>query len=199
MKFILIALISINTFSQTAWELKKEKDGIKVYLANSDDTKIKKFKVETFVMASPREIATAVVDLENNYKWFANVEKAELIDQLGKDKFVFKQIIQVPIPFKNREVVATSTVSYLPNGVVRIDLKEDPYIIPENKAYVRMPISRGYWNLIPSGEGTEVEYSFLSDPAGDIPAWLANQFIVSSPLKTIKSLRQYLNKKKATP
>ena len=194
MKFLLLLLITLNAFSQTEWELKKEKDGIKVYLANSNDTKIKKFKVETFIMATPLEIANAVVDLENNYKWFVNVEKAELIRQLGKDKFLFKQVIQVPFPFKNREVVATSSVKYFPNGIIRIELMEDPNIIPENEDYVRMPISRGYWNLTPNGEGTNVEYSFLADPAGDIPTWLANQFIVNSPLKTIKGLREYLKK-----
>ena len=194
MKFILIALISISAFSQSEWELKKDKDGIKVYLANSEDTKIKKFKVETFVKATPRAIAEAVVDIENNYKWFVNVEKAELLARINKDVFIFKQVINVPFPFQNREVVAMSSVNYLPNGVIRIDLNEKASYIPENDDYVRMPISRGYWILSPSEGGTNVEYSFLADPAGDIPVWLANQFIVSSPLKTIKGLREYLKK-----
>jgi hypothetical protein len=194
MNLALITLIAISTFLQPAWDLKKEKDGIKVYLANSDDSKIKQFKVETFVNAKPREIADAVIDLENNYKWFVNVEKAQLLKQLGKDEFIFKQVIQVPFPFKNREVIEYCIVKDLPNGVVRIDLKEDSTFIPESEDYVRMPISRGYWILTPSGDGTNIEYSFLADPGGNIPAWLANQFIVSSPFKTIKGLREYLKK-----
>jgi hypothetical protein len=55
-----------------------------------------------------------------------------------------------------------------------------------------MAISRGYWMLSPSEGGTEIEYSFLADPGGNIPAWLANQFIVSNPFKTIKGLRNHL-------
>ncbi|MBT8274768.1 MAG: hypothetical protein KJO39_01355 [Bacteroidia bacterium] len=192
MKLVLITLIVINSFLQSNWELKKEKDGIKVYLTKSDDSKIKTFKVETFVKAKPREIADAVVDLENNYKWFVNVEKAELLEQLGTDEFVFKQVIQVPFPFKDREVIEYCVVKELPNGVVRIDLKEDSTFIPVSDDYVRMPISRGYWILTPSGDGTDIEYSFLADPGGNIPAWLANQFIVSNPFKTIKGLREYL-------
>ncbi len=194
MKFVLIALVSISTLIQTNWELKKEKDGIKVYLANSNETNIKQFKVETFVKAKPREIADAVVDLENNYKWFVDVEKAQLLKQLGKNEFVFKQVIQVPFPFKDREVIEYCAVIELPNGVLRIDLKEDNTFIPETEDYVRMPISRGYWILTPSGAGTDIEYSFLADPGGSIPAWLANQFIVNNPLKTIKGLREYLEK-----
>lgn len=194
MKALFIALLATSAFAQTDWELKKEKDNIKVYIASSEETKIKQFKVETFVQASPREIADAVVDLENNYKWFVNVEKAELLEELGKNSITFKQVVQVPFPFKNREVVAQSTVKELGNGVIRIELIEAPNSIPENEEYVRMPISRGYWQLTPSGNGTAVEYSFLSDPGGDIPAWIVNQFIVSTPFKTIKGLREYLKK-----
>jgi hypothetical protein len=194
MKFVLIAMISISAFAQVDWELKKDKDGIKVYLANSEDSKIKQFKVETFVKATPREIADAIVDLENNYKWFLNVEKAELIKRLSQDAFIFKQIIQVPFPFKNREVVEYCAVKEMPNGVIRIDLKEDNTFVPETDEYVRMPISRGYWILTPAQGGTAIEYSFLADPGGNIPPWLANQFIVSNPLKTITNLREYLEK-----
>jgi hypothetical protein len=192
MKFALIVLFSIAITAQPLWELKKEKDGIKVYLANSEDTNVKQFKVETYVEASPRQIANAVVDLDNNYKWFLNVGKAELIKQLGKDEFTFKQVIKMPFPFKDREVVEYCVVKELPDGVIRIDLKEDNTFIPETDDFFRMPISRGYWILTPSGSGTAIEYSFLADPGGNIPAWLANQFIVSNPLKTIKGLREYL-------
>lgn len=195
MNFPIIAIISMSLFLQPNWELKKEKDGIKVYVATSDDSKIKQFKVEAFVKAKPREIADAVIDLENNYKWFLNVEKAVLLKQIGKDEFIFKQVIQVPFPFQNREVVDYCSVKNLQEGVIRIELKEDNTFVPVSEDYVRMPISRGYWMLTPSGEGTDIEYSFLADPGGNIPAWLTNQFIVSNPLKTIKGLREYLKKK----
>lgn len=194
MNLALIALISISIFSQPNWELKKEKDGIKVYLANSDDSKVKQFKVEAFVKATPQEIADAVVDLENNYKWFVNVEKAQLLEQLGKGEFIFRQIIRVPFPFKNREVIEYCAVNDLSNGGIRIDLKEDSTFIPESDKYIRMPISRGYWILTPAEDGTNIEYSFLADPGGNIPAWIANQFIVNDPFKTVKGLREYLKK-----
>lgn len=193
MHLIFAALVALSSLLQDNWELKKEKDGIKVYLASSDDTKIKKFKVETFVKATPQEIANAVVDLDNNYKWFLNVKKAKLLKRLGPKEFVFKQIIEVPFPFKDREVITYCGVQNLAGGVIRIDLKENNTFIPKTEEYVRMTISRGYWLLTPSGHGTSVEYSFLADPGGNIPPWLANKFIVGNPIKTINGLREYLN------
>ena len=64
--------------------------------------------------------------------------------------------------------------------------------LAEEDDYVRMTVAKGYWILTPTQEGTNIEYSFLADPAGNIPAWLANQVIVDNPLKTIKGLREYL-------
>lgn len=194
MNLAIVALLAFNIFVQPGWELKKEKDGIKVYLADSDQSKIKKFKVNAFVNATPNEIAKAVIDLENNYKWFVDVEQATLLKQVEENEFIFKQVIKVPFPFSDREVVERCVFQYLPNERIRIDISSANSFIPENDEYVRMPIATGYWILSPSGNGTQVEYSFLADPGGDIPAWLANQFIVNNPIKTIKGLREYLQK-----
>ena len=195
MKYLLIASILLMAGSEPAWKLEKEADGIKVYLAKAKDQKLKQFKVEAFVNAKPELVAAAVIDIDNNYTWFSNVEKAQLIKRITKDEFVFSQVIEVPFPFDNRQVVEHCKTSYLANGVIRIDLKEKNDALPLDDRYVRMALSRGYWVLTPQNQGTLVEYSFLADPSGNIPAWLANQFIVDSPFKTIKGLRAYLAKK----
>ena len=195
MKYLLIASILLMAGSEPAWKLEKEADGIKVYLAKAKDQKLKQFKVEAFVNAKPELVAAAVIDIDNNYTWFSNVEKAQLIKRITKDEFVFSQVIEVPFPFDNRQVVEHCKTSYLANGVIRIDLKEKNHALPLDDRYVRMALSRGYWVLTPQNQGTLVEYSFLADPSGNIPAWLANQFIVDSPFKTIKGLRAYLAKK----
>jgi hypothetical protein len=80
----------------------------------------------------------------------------------------------------------------LAGGVVRIDLKEKNDAAPAEEGLVRMPMVRGYWILTPAKGGTNIEYSFVADPGGAIPAWLANQFIVDGPFKTVSALRKYL-------
>ena len=188
-----IVLLGIGL--EPKWQLEKEKDGIKVYTANSDSTSFKQFKVEAEIEGTPKEIADAVIDLENNFKWFFGVKKGEMLEEKNKYEFTFKQVIEVPFPFQDREVVQHCTVKFLTNGDVRIDLIHRNSAAPVNEDYVRMPYSKGYWILKPAGNKTKIEYSFLADPGGNIPAWLANQFIVESPFKTIKGLREYLKNK----
>jgi hypothetical protein len=179
---------------QLDWKLEKEADNIKVYLAKTENSPLKQFKVEAFVAAKPKKIADAVLDIENNYKWFEGVEKAIRIKDLNSDEFIFSQVIKVPFPFEDRQVVQHVKLQTLNDGVIRIDLKSKSDALSEDDDYVRMKVAAGYWILTPTLEGTDLEYSFLADPAGNIPAWLANQFIVDNPLKTIKGLREYLEK-----
>lgn len=194
-KIATLALLSLLFVGgEPDWKLVKDSDGIKVYLAEAENSSIKQFKVEAFVEATPMEIVDAVVDIENNYKWFVDVEQGKLVEQISPNEFIFSQVIEVPFPFKDRQVVQNSKVTSLANGAFRIDLKSASDALVIDDDYVRMTLATGYWLLTPTPEGTDLEYSFLADPAGNIPAWLANQFIVDNPLKTIKGLREYLTK-----
>lgn len=194
-KIATLALLSLLFVGgEPDWKLEKDSDGIKVYLAEAENSSIKQFKVEAFVEATPMEIVDAVVDIENNYKWFVDVEQGKLVEQISPNEFIFSQVIEVPFPFKDRQVVQNSKVTSLANGAFRIDLKSASDALVIDDDYVRMTLATGYWLLTPTPEGTDLEYSFLADPAGNIPAWLANQFIVDNPLKTIKGLREYLTK-----
>lgn len=174
------------------WKLEKDSDGIKVYLAKAENSSIKQFKVEAIIEATPKEIVDVVVDIENNYNWFVSVEQGKLIERINPNEFIFSQVIEVPFPFQDRIVVQNSKVTSLEGGILRIDLYAVEDTAEDEDDYVRMTLATGYWILSPTAEGTELEYSFLADPAGNIPAWLANQFIVDNPLKTIKGLREYL-------
>jgi len=193
MKIATLAALSLMLISgEPDWKLEKDSDGIKVYLAKAENSSIKQFKVEAFIEATPKEIVDAVVDIENNYKWFVDVEKGKLVERISPNEFIFSQVIEVPFPFQDRQVVQNSKVTNLESGGLRIDLNSVSNALEEDDDYIRMTLATGYWILTPTSEGTDLEYSFLADPAGNIPAWLANQFIVDNPLKTIKGLREYL-------
>jgi len=194
MKIATLAALSLMLISgEPDWKLEKDSDGIKVYLAKAENSSIKQFKVEAFIEATPKEIVDAVVDIENNHKWFVSVEKGKLVERISPNEFIFSQVIEVPFPFQDRQVVQNTKVTNLENGVLRIDLNSVSDVLEVDDDYVRMTVAVGYWILTPTAEGTDLEYSFLADPAGNIPVWLANQFIVDNPLKTIKGLREYID------
>jgi START domain-containing protein len=43
---------------------------------------------------------------------------------------------------------------------------------PPNSHYVRLPVVRGAWTIVPDGSGSRLLYSCYSEPGGAIPAWM---------------------------
>jgi hypothetical protein len=44
---------------------------------------------------------------------------------------------------------------------------------PVDRHYVRVPLIRGSWSLVPDGDGTRLVYTVYSEPGGSIPAFMA--------------------------
>lgn len=190
--FFAIVFFWASPALEPKWKLALNKDGIKVYLADTEDSKLKQFKATVFINASPAAISAAVCDLENNYKWFDSVEKAKLISRNNANDFEYTQVINVPFPLDNRLMVTRCQVKKLANGVIRLEVNETDTEVANADKYVRMPLMRGYWHLTPENGGTQITYSFIADPGGSVPTWLVNQFIADGPYKTLSGLRKYL-------
>jgi hypothetical protein len=63
--------------------------------------------------------------------------------------------------------------------------------VPERKDAVRMTFFEGYWLIKPQDDGTvEVLYESIMDPAGSVPAWVANMAVEQTPFDLLESLRE---------
>ncbi len=192
-KFLGIFLFfSLLVFAGESWQLKKDKKGIKVYVRSVNETKVNMFKATATYSYPPEFVAKAVLDLDNYHKWIDGIAKGQLIDQISDTEFVFRQVVLLPFPYDNREVVQRSIVSKRKNGEILIKITEANNIDEPLGGHVRMEVSHGYWLLKPTKTGTEVTYSFLADPGENIPSWLINAFIVDSPYNSLLELKSYL-------
>lgn len=196
MKTVLAAVMAMafGLGLRTNWELKKEEDGIKVYTSGAATSTFKQFKALSFVNATPAAIAKMVVDVEHNHQWAESVKPGKIIKRDSENEFVFSQVIEMPFPFTDRIMIQRCTTKVLGNGKIRVDLFEDLDALDYDGDLVVVPVSRGYWILNPSNGGTNLEYSFLVDPGGNIPAWLVNAFIVDTPFNSLKNLRELVSK-----
>ena len=69
-------------------------------------------------------------------------------------------------------------------------LKAVPGMVKHVPGQIRVRQLKGLWTLVPKGEHlTEVTYELQADPAGDIPSWLANQFVLDAPTISLRTLR----------
>ena len=71
-----------------------------------------------------------------------------------------------------------------------------PDFIAEVKDFLRIREGSGYWELTEDdNKNVKVIYQFHGEPGGDIPAWLANSFVVRHPFETLKNLKNRLGTK----
>ena len=197
---ILLALISVccllsfDTFSQTPWELDKNKDGIKVYTRIEENSGFKAFKAVMTVDASTDEILKILKNTASYTKWYGYTKTATLLKQEKDVQYNYVETI-FPWPFKNRDMVYKMTTNTFNNDSLKISLQGIPDYKESKKGIIRMKKAEGYILLHTSNEKTEIIYVFHSEPGNSIPAWMANSSIAKLPFKTLSGLRKMLKKR----
>jgi hypothetical protein len=102
----------------------------------------------------------------------STVKKREVLRKSDTEFVVYDQI--------KAPVVSDRDVTIRISKVVRPDMIEVRFQSdealgpPPASGYVRIPVVRGAWTLVPApGGGTRLSYTCYSEPGGSIPAWLA--------------------------
>ena len=102
-----------------------------------------------------------------------------------------------PFPVKDRDSVFEQKTVVNENGKhARVTLKPLPDFIPKVDGMIRISEGSGFWELKEdSNNNVKVTYQFHGEPGGEIPAWLANSFVVGHPFETLKNLKNRLGTK----
>jgi hypothetical protein len=191
-KFLLLILLVINPFLNSDWKLKKEKDGIKIFTCNVKGSSFDEFKgITTIEESSLAEILEIILDVKNYESLFPDCMNPKVLKQEGKYYDIHHIQVKAPWPVKYRDSVYEQKAVVDNNGKHAIvTLNPLPDYIPEDKDFVRIREGSGFWELTEDdSNNVNVIYQFHGEPGGDIPAWLANSFVVSQPFETLKNLR----------
>jgi len=182
--------------SELEWELKKEKNGIKVFVRDSDASGIKEIRVLAKVKASVEELAETIFDIDSYHEWVANLETARILETVSKREIYYYYQANVPWPFSNRDDVMRFVMEENPdNGGVTIIFSGHPDYIPKKDKIVRLTLNKGYWKFTPISNGeVEIDYLFFTDEGIGYPNWLVNMFIVDGPYKMVSNLKELVSK-----
>ena len=180
------------------WKLKKEADGLKVYLRNSENSDIKEVRIETIFDASLSAIITVLKDIPAYPEWIYKCSRAERLEPGTNTSSVYYCEIDFPWPLSDRDFIAKSSLRQDPgNKHVYIDVKAAPEHLPEKDGIVRIELLNIYYEFIPLPDNrVQMNYRLHSDPGGALPAWLVNLAVDSGPVNTIKGMREMLNQDK---
>jgi START domain len=195
-----ILLFTLFLFSQLIsraainWELKKDKEGIKIYTGNIPNSNIKAIKAEFELNTSLSRLVAVLQDAKSHEQWVYKAKASYLVKKISDQEQVYYSEWSMPWPMANRDVVVHIKMNQDPvTKVLAISALAVPGYIPVNKHIIRILTSKASWTATPVGnDRVKIEYIAQADPGGSIPAWIVNMFCDKGPYETFKKLNEIL-------
>ncbi len=198
--FLLVFLLFHGLYAtESEWELIKDEEGIQLYRQSVQGSKFDRFKGVAVVDARIEVIGMVLRDPPAYPKWMWNCRESQVFEKFDENNMLVYYVQKTPWPTKNRDVLlrATTTIAW-ESGWFRVDLIsiEDSRVPPKDDL-VRMAKMIGNWFVeYVDRERTKVTFTFTFDPAGSLPASLANNNMKNFPYDTLEGMRKIVKEKK---
>jgi hypothetical protein len=197
-KLISIFLLSLIVSSIEAqnWELKKNKEGVKVYTKSNPISPFNLLKAECDIAVGINELLNLIFDVNRHTEWVYNAVQSVPIKKIAPYEIIYYGETYAPWPVSNRDLVIhlTAKTDSL-TGICTIYGISEPKRKPLVNGKVRIPRSESIWTLIPKSNNiTHVIYTLDIDPGGSLPAWLVNFASIEGPYLSFKKMKALLIK-----
>ena len=190
----IVFIVSLSSLAHGKWELEKNANGVQVFTRDNENSAIKEFKAIATVFADRLDIARCVARVTDYPNWFPDCGESRIIDIISPTKRKTYYRVDLPWP-------ATDRYCYMIMHVETDNDKQETTIHfndtdgDEVSDCVRMASANGFWKMTTLDEKkTKVVYQFISDPAGSLPAWIINMFIVDNPFDALVALKKKMEK-----
>ncbi len=187
---------SIPGLTQEGWELKKEKDGIRVYTKDIKDSDFKAFRGQTEVKGQLSDVIAVLLDVDQYKEWMPDTKSVKVLKEDSETDITYYVATDVPWPVSDRDGVYQMRVSYdKETPSISIFVKALPDYVEEYKGHVRVRKSDTVYKLVQVGENrVMVDYEVAAEPGGGIPAWMVKMKVVSIPFESLEALRTRINR-----
>jgi len=195
---ILLFFIIISIQNNNEWKLRKSADGISVFTKLAAGSAYEDIKANTTIKTSLSSLVAVIKDIPSYTSWAYECKKVELTKIVNGTEIEHYQETAAPWPVSNRDIVVHTKITQDKNTkIIFISLKGIPDGLPRNTDLIRVTKFEASWKFIPKENNmVEIEYNLSTDPAGSIPAWVANMAMVEGPFQTLKKLKEIVNQPK---
>ena len=198
-RLLSVFLFSFSFFSgdvvllTNEWELVEEKDGIKVYTRNIVGKDFKELKMHGVIKGQSLSSFVALFhDIDSYDKWVYSFGEAKVLKHLSETEMIYYLRSDFPWPLSDRDFVVKNKI-WQDSGTLAFHSQSEIYheFLDENSDCVRVQEFEATWVITPSAKGEfHLDYTFYTDPGGNIPAWLVNSFLDVGPLHTVENLEK---------
>lgn len=165
----LLLSLTASAADTRQWKLVSDRDGIQIYMAHNDDSRIKTFRGVTTIELDDFYSPIAILDDEAYLpRWLyliRDIHEVKRRSPVDRDYYV---LTKLPWPVADHDAGLTFDVRQDPQThEIQILFKTHDGIVKVNDQYVRIPEMTGHFNALPVG-GKKVQMTFqvLLDPGG---------------------------------
>ena len=182
------------------WELRKDRDGIRVYTKAREESGIYIYKVITSIRMKPERVFEQVVDFRENLKYMELVDSLSFMDHRKNERYINYMRIDMPWPVKNREMVMDMKVQFSPDSI-RLVSDDRPGRIKDSETIIKVEDFHEEWVIRSFGDtgNTKITVMGWINPGGSIPTWVVNMFSVRTPFRFISGILKELRAQGTEP
>ena len=192
---LLIALLlacATHSMAQSAWNLKKDQNGILIYSRSLKDSKFNELRAVFDLTGTFDQLSSILNDVSNYKTWVYGTSSSTLIQRKSATEIVYYSQVSAPWPVSNRDFYSDTRI-WIDSATHQMRLSSrniDSF--PHSKShFVRMPFLRAEWIITATTTASlHVDYTLSWDPGGSIPAFIANSFSTSGPLQSFSELKR---------
>ena len=180
--------------SVSNWELRKDKDNIRIYTRKIIASDFKELKSITEVKTSLAPIIHILIDADHFTDWIYKCVKGSVVKKISDTEWITYQLFDAPFPFDDRDIVARCMITQDAKTKVVIvkSILADGWV-PEKEGVVRIKNFHTHYTLTPEPNGfVKIDYELGTEPGGAVPAWLANLVMVNGPFTTQRAMNDLL-------
>lgn len=184
---LLIGFISVNAQS---WKLIAEEPEIKLY-KKSVQGEHDIYKAETVILADIDSIIKEIYTFSNYVEWINECTQSREIDttiETSTRKYGFS-LNKTPWPLKDIDNYFSLDLERIDSLNCEIHFESLPDFRPLDPEYIRLRISKGFWNLKQEGDSVSITYQSQFKIPLKIPQIFLNNALKKSALTLINGLR----------
>jgi hypothetical protein len=191
---VLLVIFPAASQGQAGWKLKREKNGISIYVREQADSPLKEYKARAVIAHPIHLVSEFLSDLERHPEWVFRCTDLTIIEDQGEQKAKYHTTYDIPWPIKDRDLTVKAVITHHAGGKKIESLSENIILdYPVEKGVVRMP---GYREWVILEEIDSMNTLFIAegyaDPGGTVPAWLVNMFLVDGIYDSVIKTREIL-------
>jgi hypothetical protein len=195
--FILFTVNAFLSFSQSECDLKKDKDGIKVYTCKSDSSKFRSLIAEFDLENTSLETLEAFMwDVDNYVNWQYNMVESDMLRKINNHEMIYRSEIDAPWPVEDREMLVQFSVirNQLPDELTFL-IYTITYDYPLKEDVLRVPYSNATWQVKRNGNSLHVKYMMKINPGGYVPPMLVNLAMAEGPYISFRNLKKLIEQR----